>query len=668
MEFANDNEIKSAHDILLGTLYDFDEEKIKIIKCNESKDIKACPGSGKTTTLLAKLIILAKRMPLANGKGICVLTHTNVAIDEIKSKLNSQANILFNYPNYFGTIQGFVDRFLAIPYYNSVSEKPISIIDDNRAEMLLCKALSTKSFDQLKILWGQIKDRIPKNLFGRAKQSKIKEEQRKLLFGTFYDVNAQKYYREYGSAHALASNKAKDLFQLIDSTRGIGLREGVLKYEDAFSYALAYVKQCEILRYAISERFDYLFIDEMQDTNNLQYDLIDLLFDSSNVIVQRFGDPYQNIFENGEMKWKPKKDSLPISISSRFGNNIASVLKTVCEVGNKSLNGNVNITSLKPIIIVYTEPQNVLPYFAKLLKERTVDGNTILDIANSFKQKNDINNYNIKAVGWVGKDKEDGTCKINTYYPNFENRCKTNNQKVKLKLYDYLKKTDNISVKIYTEHFFTALAYILELFGINYNHNGEYVRYTKFRLQSFIKNTFPEKYQALRTNISIWAINTLNSQSIIDKDVYNQITMYINNEFYDLFKFDKNDAKYLDFISEPEEELYKKINAKNINQNIYINDDVEIEVATVHSVKGETHIATLYMETSYKGKCESQRIGKQLCGIPYTGNSIDTKMSLRIAYVAMSRPRYMLCMAIKKENYQKLDSEKLSNLWEIIEI
>jgi hypothetical protein len=43
-------------------------------------------------------------------------------------------------------------------------------------------------------------------------------------------------------------------------------------------------------------------------------------------------------------------------------------------------------------------------------------------------------------------------------------------------------------------------------------------------------------------------------------------------------------------------------------------------------------------------------------------------MSLRIAYVAMSRPRYMLCMAIKKENYQKLDSEKLSNLWEIIEI
>ena len=54
MDFANEREIKYAHDILLGELPDFDEEKINIIKCNESKDIKACPGSGKTTTLLAK--------------------------------------------------------------------------------------------------------------------------------------------------------------------------------------------------------------------------------------------------------------------------------------------------------------------------------------------------------------------------------------------------------------------------------------------------------------------------------------------------------------------------------------------------------------------------------------------------------------------------------------
>ena len=85
-KFATEHEIEYAHSILLKGKPFFDSEKIAIIECNETKDIKACPGSGKTTALLAKLIILANRMPLPNNQGICVLTHTNVAIDEIKSK------------------------------------------------------------------------------------------------------------------------------------------------------------------------------------------------------------------------------------------------------------------------------------------------------------------------------------------------------------------------------------------------------------------------------------------------------------------------------------------------------------------------------------------------------------------------------------------------------
>lgn len=39
----------------------------------ESFDVNACPGSGKTTVLLAKLIILSRKMPLKDGMGVCVL-------------------------------------------------------------------------------------------------------------------------------------------------------------------------------------------------------------------------------------------------------------------------------------------------------------------------------------------------------------------------------------------------------------------------------------------------------------------------------------------------------------------------------------------------------------------------------------------------------------------
>ena len=100
MPFATDEEIKIAHDILLKDKKPFDSNKVNIIKEDSSCYIQACPGSGKTTTLLAKLIIIANKMPLPKGKGICVLTHTNVAIDEIKAKLGTKADVLFRYPNF----------------------------------------------------------------------------------------------------------------------------------------------------------------------------------------------------------------------------------------------------------------------------------------------------------------------------------------------------------------------------------------------------------------------------------------------------------------------------------------------------------------------------------------------------------------------------------------
>src|SRR4051794_24320161 len=51
-------------------------------------DVSACPGSGKTTLIVAKLAILARKWP-HRTKGICVLSHTNVAREEIQRRLGS---------------------------------------------------------------------------------------------------------------------------------------------------------------------------------------------------------------------------------------------------------------------------------------------------------------------------------------------------------------------------------------------------------------------------------------------------------------------------------------------------------------------------------------------------------------------------------------------------
>lgn len=65
-----------------------DDSRLRAIRNLETCDFEACPGSGKTTLLVAKLAILASRWPYPQ-RGICVLSHTNAARDEIDHRLSA---------------------------------------------------------------------------------------------------------------------------------------------------------------------------------------------------------------------------------------------------------------------------------------------------------------------------------------------------------------------------------------------------------------------------------------------------------------------------------------------------------------------------------------------------------------------------------------------------
>ncbi len=109
-------------------------------------------------------------------------------------------------------------------------------------------------------------------------------------------------------------------------------------------------------------------------------------------------------------------------------------------------------------------------------------------------------------------------------------------------------------------------------------------------------------------------------------------------------------------------------NGQNIEHvNIYKEDDIEIEIATVHAVKGETHAATLYLETFFNKYYESERLKEQFKGNAYKGTDDDTLKSLKVVYVGMSRPRYLLCVAIQKDRFDKMDCQELRDIWDVIE-
>lgn len=257
-KFATLDEIKHAHSVLLKDQPFFEQDKIDIIECNETKDIKACPGSGKTTTLLAKLIILANQMPLENNQGICVLTHTNVAIDEIKSKLGNKADILFKYPNHFGTIQSFVDKYLAIPYYSQKWHKPIRRIDNDIAYNQMRRVYLTKQYEETKCLYTHIVHRLPKEIPYGQKTAIIRNLQLDLIQNLWinYDINnAPIFYRNYGENRAIAKTKNTDIYNLLEGTKYHTLQNGYLTYEDAYSLGLGYISKHPNIKDAISKRF-----------------------------------------------------------------------------------------------------------------------------------------------------------------------------------------------------------------------------------------------------------------------------------------------------------------------------------------------------------------------------------------------------------------------------
>ena len=127
---------------LLGVSFD-DTNRREAILCTDTTDVQACPGSGKTTLLVGKLAILAGKWSWKD-QGICVLSHTNASRHEVQERLADYpaAHKLLRYPHFIGTIQTFVDRFLALPSLREMGFE-VTMVDNNRlaekAERLLEK-------------------------------------------------------------------------------------------------------------------------------------------------------------------------------------------------------------------------------------------------------------------------------------------------------------------------------------------------------------------------------------------------------------------------------------------------------------------------------------------------------------------------------------------------
>ena len=664
----SNDEIRNAEKILLPNGKEFDEERKVFIRNFNTIDLQAVPGSGKTTALLAKLVILERRLPFADGSGILVLSHTNGAIDEIKEKIQNHSPKLFSYPNFIGTIQSFVDEFLAIPYYVQKFNKKHNRIDHEIYNEII-KSFTEKPW-LYKLNFGKnITDKVAyiknnnEGLFYNYRFHLSTEIQlvKKLNEGIL-EISKPRGRTRAENYNDYTEEEKRDVYKWFFEFKKSILKSGILHYDDAYFLADVYLSKIPTMITILQKRFSFVFVDEMQDMDTHQYNLLEKIFyDDGNSIskIQRIGDRNQAIYNssnnvktNEVWQLRANPDNvLNLSGSQRLSKHIADVVKkfALYNDNNFDIIGK-NECEIRPHILVFDSANigNIIPCFAQIIKDN--------GLVNSEKS--------IKVVCWNTDWKEDGTSRndatklrLEDYYKGFKKekgKPKQDYDNLKSYLLYYEKKK---TLEPLRKNILNAFLKILRLENIN---TTDVRPYTKKKLIDYIHEKDVQKYDELNLNLYNWSIGIIQEKT---NEVWESIKTYIPTLFA-MFSENALSAS-LTFINTDNTEIPAENGEILAPTNLYKEEGLEIEITSVHSVKGQTHCATLYLESCYQGKHESERLSSQFLGNSFNDTKVHHKSSAKMAYVGFSRPTDLLCIAIHKDRYDDLLNTINKDIWEI---
>ncbi len=225
--------------------------------------VTAGAGSGKTRTLTAKIAYLVNELGMDPAK-ILAITFTNKAASEMKARLKEATGMG---PRSFPWVRTFHSACFKILKEHCELlgyRKPLLIHDESQQKAHLKKILAELDLDR-KYLYAS------SSMISNAKNSGNPIHFVKTSGRVPRKLEVYNLYNE-----ALARSNSVDFDDILLFTRDL------------------LVKQPEI-RSGCQEAFDYILIDEFQDSNGIQNEVVDLLLRNGNLTV--VGDDYQSIYK-----------------------------------------------------------------------------------------------------------------------------------------------------------------------------------------------------------------------------------------------------------------------------------------------------------------------------------------------------------------------------------
>lgn len=618
----------------------FDNARRKVLIDNTSFDVQACPGSGKTTLLAAKLLILSKKW-LWKNKGICVLSHTNVAKDEIIKHLRNHPTgwRFLEYPHFIGTIQEFVNKFVAIPFLRD-EKLPIKSID-NDIYSQKCKsklAYKTKAYLErrhcslldLTTLWNG----------------------KKLIF----------------KVPGFSKPSKSDSYMNLLSIKKRLLKAGYFQFQEMYDFAEASLFHNPFLKEALQNRFKLVLIDEMQDTQKHQDDLIKQIFpfDSKISIIQRYGDADQAIYDG--MSDEPN-DSFQgdcckyrINDSHRFSPCIANLVRGL-SFSHLELNSSEECLNDGKHTECKNYGSNVIYVY-----ENEADAQQIpyLYSAHLAKIYNMACQPELKAmaVGAIGKKSEtDLHVRIDKYFQDF-----TKSKQNTIPKFDGLYKCvafatqqNNLNIKDNYELITNCLLHHLYSLDVDVNFEGNRINLNKTNFFSALKQD-KKNLQAFNKVVGRWATEKL----LPVKDNWKSGIQNILNVLNNILENIPSGFSFQAFWSYPLDDELEKYKTVVKNNVVKQEDGIPVAFDTIHGVKGQTHDATLVLETKFSKSMDVKTLIKNFSDS--NAKRIDkpqSKKFMKQMYVAMSRPRKVLCLAAHKNSIAGHEEDLKALGWKI---
>ncbi|MFF1966600.1 UvrD-helicase domain-containing protein [Streptomyces sp. NPDC058232] len=330
------------------------------LQSTESLDLQAAPGSGKTSLIGLKLTLLAQGWT-STTRGICVLSHTNTAKDEITRRLAATpaGRRLLEFPHFIGTIQSFTNTFLALPNLRSRGID-IQTVDDTAYEEAALRLL----------------DNHPAYLRLKAYTDR-RHDGRDLVARAHYVCDAGEL-TVAGPAGTLPFKSTSPSGQQLIRLKNHLVGEGLFRYSDMFAIAEHHLLHHPDIAQAAAHRFPFVLLDEMQDTSDLQQRLLDQVFGGANTVVQRVGDVNQGIFtDRAPAPPRPSVFPLPsaaqLPVSRRFGTQIADLASLLTVQRHQTIDGAGPQGTVALLLFDDDCVPGVVPAFERLARETVPD-------------------------------------------------------------------------------------------------------------------------------------------------------------------------------------------------------------------------------------------------------------------------------------------------------